>query len=159
MTPTLAEDLAAACIRIHAALAALGDRPSAFQRPARAAHIDAVVRVRQELHAVPGLTSSAEDAGPDAPTADLHTRYASDSGTLTEACVVVVLCGPAFGSVSASIPVGPDVTPAAVLGVWNAAIIDAGKAEIGAHRDRLSAILGLVVFAVPADHLTPTEPA
>jgi hypothetical protein len=158
MTPTLAAALAAACIRIHAALRDLGDRPSVFHRAARAAHIDAVVRVRRELHTVPGL-ASAGDANPDAPTADLHTRYASDSGALTEACVVVVLCGPAFGSVSASIPVGPDVTPASVLSMWNTAIIDAGKAEIEAHRARLRAIFGLVVFATQANPVAPTEPA
>jgi hypothetical protein len=152
MTPALAAALAAAAIRIHAAIAALGDRPSTFARIARAAHIDAVVRVRQELHAVPGL-ATADDASPDAPTVDLHTRYASDSGALAEACVVVVLCGPAFGSVSASIPVGPDVTPNGILAAWNAAILAAGEAEIAAHRARLSALTALLV--VPADPVTP----
>jgi hypothetical protein len=152
MTPALAAALAAAAIRIHAALAALGDRPSTFARIARAAHIDAVARVRRELHAIPGL-ATADDATADAPTVDLHTRYASDSGVLTEACVVVVLCGPAFGSVSASIPVGPDVTPNGILAAWNAAILAAGEAEIAAHRARLSALTALLV--VPADPVTP----
>jgi hypothetical protein len=152
MTPALAAALAAAAIRIHAALAALGDRPSTFARIARAAHIDAVVRVRQELHAIPGL-ATADDATADAPTVDLHTRYAPDSGALTEACVVVVLCGPASSSVSASIPVGPDVTPNGILAAWNAAIFAAGEAEIAAHRARLSALTALLV--VPADPVTP----
>jgi hypothetical protein len=152
MTPALAAALAAAAIRIHAALRDLGDRPSTFARIARAAHIDAVVRVRRELHAIPGL-ATADDATADAPTVDLHTRYASDSGALAEACVVVVLCGPAFGSVSASIPVGPDVTPNGILAAWNAAILAAGEAEIAAHRARLSALTDLLV--VPADPVTP----
>ncbi len=152
MTPALAAALAAAAIRIHAALRDLGDRPSVFHRIARAAHIDAVVRVRRELHAIPGL-ATADDATADAPTVDLHTRYASDSGALTEACVVVVLCGPASGSVSASIPVGPDVTPNGILSAWNTAILAAGEAEIAAHRARLSALTDLLV--VPADPVTP----
>jgi len=153
MTPTLATALAAACIRIHAALRDLGDRPSVFQRSARAEHIGAVARVATthlsaSIPLPQGLTT--ED-----PWIRLHTTYAPDSGAIAEACVVVVLCGAAFGSVSASIPVGPDVTPAAVLGVWNAAIIDAGKAEIEAHRARLRAIFGLVVFATQANPVTP----
>ena len=152
MTPALATALAAAAIRIHAALRALGDRPSTFARIARAAHIDAVARVRRELHAIPGL-ATADDATADAPTVDLHTRYASDSGVLTEACVVVVLCGPAFGSVSASIPVGPDVTPNGILSAWNGAIHAAWADEIAAHRARLSALTALLV--VPADPVTP----
>jgi hypothetical protein len=152
MTPALAAALAAAAIRIHAALAALGDRPSTFARIARAAHIDAVARVRRELHAIPGL-ATADDATADAPTVDLHTRYASDSGVLTEACVVVVLCGPAFGSVSASIPVGPDVTPNGILSAWNAAIHAAWADEIAAHRARLSALTALLV--IPTDPATP----
>jgi hypothetical protein len=154
MTPALAAALAAACVRIHAALRDLGDRPSTFQRIKRDEHIAAMWRINtEELRTVPGLASASEYAADDAPSATLHTCYASDSGILTEACVVVALCGSAFGSVSASIPVGPDVTATSVLMAWNTSIRLAWDDEVEAHRARLSALTALLV--IPADPVTP----
>jgi hypothetical protein len=151
MTPTLAAALAAACTRIHAALAALGDRPSVFQRSARAEHIGAVARAAA-TH-LDASIPSPQGLASEAPWVRLHTTYAPDSGALTEACVVVVLCDVKFGSVSASIPVGPDVTPNGVLMAWNASIRLAWDDEVKAHRARLDTLSGLLVF--PGDAATP----
>ena len=67
--------------------------------------------------------------------------------------MVVVLCGVAFGSVSASIPVGPVVTTNDVLMAWNASIRTAWDDEVKAHRARLDTLSGLLVF--PGDAATP----
>ena len=158
MTPALAAALAAACIRIHAALAALGDRPSCFRGYARTNHVTAAANAGAILREIPAIASAATDPGAGLlPWASVRTRYATDSGALAEAHLTIAQPRTAAPGFSISIPIAADVDAAGILSAWNAAILAAGEAEIAAHRARLSALTGLLV--VPADPATPTEPA
>jgi len=154
MTPALATALAAACIRIHAALSDLGDRPSCFRGYVRTNHVAAVANTSAILREIPEIASAATDPGAGLlPWASVRTRYATDSGSLVEAHLVVTQPRTAAPGFSISIPLDPAPTAADILAAWNAAVHAAGEAEIAAHRARLSALTALLV--VPADPVTP----
>jgi hypothetical protein len=154
MTPALAAALAAAAIRIHAALAALGDRPSCFRGYARTNHVTAVALAGTILREIPEIASAATDPGAGLlPWASIRTRYATDSGVLTEAHLTITQPRTAAPGFSISIPIAADVGAAGILSAWNAAIHAAWADEIAAHRARLSALTALLV--VPADPVTP----
>jgi hypothetical protein len=152
MTPTLAAALAAAAVRIHAALAALGDRPSCFRGYTN--HIAAVALAGTILREIPAIASAATDPGAGLlPWASVRTRYATDSGALVEAHLTITQPRTAAPGFSISIPIAADVGAAGILAAWNSAIHAAWADEIAAHRARLSALTGLLV--VPADPVTP----
>ena len=158
MTPSLATALAAAAIRIHAALATLGDRPSCFRGYVRTNHVAAVANAGAILREIPEIASAAADPGAGLlPWASVRTRYATDSGALVEACLVLTQPRTAAPGFSISIPIAADTAAAAdILAAWNAAVHAAWAAEVAAHRARLSALTALlVVQADPADPVTP----
>jgi hypothetical protein len=154
MTPALAAALAAAAIRIHAALAALGDRPSCFRGYARTNHVTAVALAGTILREIPEIASAATDPGAGLlPWASVRTRYATDSGALVEAHLTITQPRTAAPGFFVSIPLDPAPTAAGILAAWNTAIHAAGEAEIATHRARLAALTALLV--IPSDPATP----
>jgi len=154
MTPALATALAAAAIRIHAALRDLGDRPSCFRGYVRTNHVAAVANTSAILREIPEIASAAADPGAGLlPWASVRTRYATDSGALVEAHLVITQPRTAAPGFSISIPLDPAPTAADILSAWSAAIHAAWADEVVAHRARLSALTALLV--VPADPATP----
>jgi len=154
MTPALATALAAAAIRIHAALRDLGDRPSCFRGYVRTNHVAAVANTSAILREIPEIASAAADPGAGLlPWASVRTRYATDSGALVEAHLVVTQPRTAAPGFSIAIPIAADVDGVDILSAWNAAVHAAWADEVAAHRARLAALTDLLV--VPEDPVTP----
>jgi hypothetical protein len=122
MTRTLARTLAQAAARVHANLAALGDRPPHTDPEGQERHDRAVLAIGVTVETLPGLEPAAA-ARVGQLRADLYAEYTED-GDLTDAWIVVVRNGGdhLHRAIVAYLPAAPALTADDVFAIWRDAI-------------------------------------
>jgi bifunctional ADP-heptose synthase (sugar kinase/adenylyltransferase) len=129
MTRNLALTLAQAAARVHADLAALGDRPPHTDPEGQEGHDRAVLAIGVVVETLPGL-EPARTARVGQMRAHLETDY-NDDGGLADAWFVVMRNGGdhIHRAIVAYLPAAPALTAADVLAIWRDAIATARREE------------------------------
>jgi hypothetical protein len=144
MTRNLALTLAQAAARVHADLAALGDRPPHTDPEGQERHDRAVLAIGVVIETLPGL-EPARTARVGQMRAHLETDY-SDDGGLEGAWIVVVRNGGGAPqcAVFAHVFVRLGLSAESVLDDWRQGIIAAQVIERRNHRAQMDALNGLL---------------
>jgi hypothetical protein len=144
MTRNLALTLAQAAARVHADLAALGDRPPHTNPDGQENHDRAVLAIGVTVETLPGL-EPARTARVGQMRAHLEADY-NDDGGLEGAWIVVVRNGGGAPqcAVFAHVLVRLGITAESVVDDWRQGIIAARNNELRSHGEQMDALNGLL---------------